>query len=240
MTHKLLIALLLLCCAGSIIALTGYGYSTVDVVFESTLPVELSSFTAIATQSNFVQLDWITQSETGVSGYYIYRNSSENLTAAAVVSTFIPAENTSSEQSYRFTDEEVTPGTWYYWLQNVDMNGQSAFHGSISVMLSDDNDNTTPPTIPTLTSLNSIYPNPFNPVTTIAFGLAKAEQVRIDIYNIKGAKVHTIVSGNLNGGTYRQVWNGTDDNGLALTSGIYFLRMTAGRYTSTAKLVLLK
>lgn len=232
----MLIALLLLC-AASIFALTGYGDSAVDVSFDATLPVELSSFTAIATQSNFVQLDWITQSETGVSGYFIYRNTSENLEAATVVSPIIPAGNTSSAQSYRFTDSEVTSGTWYYWLQNVDLDGQSAFHGSINVTLTDNNGT---PDVPHLTSLTGAYPNPFTPVTTISFNLAKSEQVTLDIYNVKGAKVRTVVSGQLPGGSYSRTWNGTDDNGVALSSGIYFARMTAGEYTSTAKLVMLK
>jgi flagellar hook assembly protein FlgD len=62
----------------------------------------------------------------------------------------------------------------------------------------------------------------------------------LDIYNVKGAKVRSVISGNLNAGTYRRTWNGTDDNGLALSSGLYFLRMTAGEYQHTAKLVLMK
>lgn len=237
---KTTLIIMMLCLTASIFALTGFGESPVFEITEDTLPVELSSFTAIATESNFVQLAWITQSESGVSGYYIYRNTANTLDNAAVVSPFVTAGNTSQEQSYSYTDSEVAPGTWYYWLQNIDMDGQVAFHGSISVTLSDNNGNNSTPVIPTLTSLNGIYPNPFNPVTTISFGLAKAEQVTLDIYNIKGAKVRTVVAGNLNGGTYRQVWNGTDNNGMALTSGVYFLKMTAGKYSSTAKLVLLK
>lgn len=207
---------------------------------DGTLPVELNLFTAYATQNNSIQLDWVTQSETGVSGYYIYRSISDNLYSADVVSPLIPAQNTSTEQSYRYTDYEVTPGIWYYWLQNIDIDQQMAFHGSISVTLTDNDGNNGAPVTPRLTSLNSIFPNPFNPVTTIAFGLARSEQVTLEIYNIKGSKVRTVVAGNLSGGTYRRIWNGTDDNGGALSSGIYFLRMTAGKYSSTAKLVLLK
>jgi hypothetical protein len=207
---------------------------------DGTLPVELNSFTASAAQNNSIRLEWITQSETGVSGYYIYRSCGENLYSADVVSPLIPARNTSSEQCYSFTDFEVTPGTWYYWLQNIDIDQQVAFHGSISVTLTDNDGDNGAPAIPRMTSLNNVFPNPFNPVTTIAFGLAKSEYVILEIYNAKGSKVRTVVAGNLSGGTYRRIWTGTDDNGLALSSGIYFLRMTAGNYTSTAKLVLLK
>lgn len=237
---KVMLLFVMLCCVMSICALTGFGESPMFEISAGTLPVELSSFTAIATESNFVQLDWVTQSESGVSGYYIYRNTESSLNGAVVISPLVTAGNTSLEQYYRFTDAEVTPGNWYYWLQNVDMNGQVAFHGSISVTLTDNSGDNGAPNIPTLTSLTGIYPNPFNPVTSIAFVLAKAEPVRLGIYNVKGALVRTVVAGNLNAGTYRREWNGKDDNGVALSSGLYFLRMTAGEYQHTAKLVLMK
>lgn len=240
MTNKVLIVILLLFCAGSIFALTGFAESGVFAITAETLPVELSSFTALPLQNSYVQLDWITQSETGVSGYYIYRNSTNDLDDAMAISTLVTATNSSAEQSYRYIDTEVEPGVWYYWLQNVDLDGQVAFHGSISVNLSDNDGDDGTPSIPNLTALNGIYPNPFNPVTTISFNLAKAEQVTLDIYNVKGAKVRTLDAAHLNEGSYRRSWNGKDDNGTALSSGIYFLRMTAGLYQTTAKLVLMK
>lgn len=236
---KTTLIIMMLCLTASIFALTGFGESAVFEITGETLPVQLSSFTAIATQSNFIQLDWITQSETGVSGYYIYRNTANSLDNAEVVSPFITAGNTSQEQSYSYIDREVTPGTWYYWLQNIDLNGQVTFHGSINVTLSDNNDNNGTPVIPTLSYLSAIYPNPFNPVTTISFGLAKSEQVSLGIYNIRGEKVRTVESKNLNSGTYLRTWNGTDDAGSSLPRGVYFLKMTAGEYTSTQKMVLL-
>ncbi len=205
-----------------------------------TLPVELSSFTANVTVSNFVQLDWVTQSESGVSGYYIHRNIVNSLIDAVVVSPFVTAGNTSNEQSYSFTDDEVESGTWYYWLQNIDMDGQMAFHGSISVTVTKPGDEPVTPIIPNLTSLTSVFPNPFNPVTTISFHLAKSEYVTLDIFNIRGEKVRAIASSSFNEGTYRSNWNGIDDHGMAVSSGVYFLQMTAGKYHTIAKLVLMK
>lgn len=204
-----------------------------------TLPIELSSFTVTQTSDFFVQLHWITQSETGVSGFYVYRNTVLDLTGAAIVSPFIPATNTSSETTYSYVDTEVAPGTWYYWLQNVDMDGDNTFHGPISIVINDGSGNP-PPVIPTLTSLDKVYPNPFNPLTTISYGLAKSENVSIQVYNIKGQPVRTLVSGAQSGGTYRLQWNGTNDNGRALSSGVYYIKMTAGKYTTTQKAILMK
>ena len=211
----------------------------IKTIGDETLPVEMSSFTAVVTADLFVNLHWVTQSETDVLGYYVYRNTSQNLSNASIVSPFIPATNTSSEAFYSYTDEEVSPGLWYYWLQNLDMNGDNAFHGPLSITLTTDNGNPTPE-IPLFTSLQSIYPNPFNPNATIAFGLAKAEKVSIEIYNIKGAKVRSFLSGTMNSGTYRRIWDGTDDNGRTVSTGVYYVKMNAGTYTSFKKIVLMK
>ena len=203
-----------------------------------TLPVELSSFNAVQTTLNYVQLNWTTQSETGVVGYYVYRSATDDLSMAAGVSALIDAANTSQVQSYSFVDTEVSPGTWYYWLQNLDMDGSSNYHGPVSVILTEDTIST--PDIPLITSLNNIYPNPFNPSTTISYGLAKAEKVNIQIFNIKGQLVRNLLSEPRQIGNYRIVWNGTDDRGQSLGSGMYFMKMTAGKYSKTSKVIMLK
>ncbi|MDP3113778.1 MAG: T9SS type A sorting domain-containing protein [Candidatus Cloacimonadaceae bacterium] len=205
-----------------------------------TCPVELSSFTALATQQNFVQLDWITQSETEVLGFYIYRNTISNLESAEMVSPLIAATNTSQEQSYRFTDREVQLGTWYYWLQNMDMNGEFNYHGPVSATLTGGIDVPVTPEIPLITSIQSIYPNPFNPVTTIAYGLDKAGDVKIEIYNIRGQRISTLISGTMNAGNYRVRWNGMDEDNRLCTSGVYLVKMITGQHSATRKIILLK
>ena len=84
------------------------------------------------------------------------------------------------------------------------------------------------------------YPNPFNPKTTIAFTLAKAGKVDINIYNLKGQKVKTLLSDNLLPGKHSIVWDGKDDKGSGLGSGIYFVKMQTGKTTETRKITLLK
>jgi hypothetical protein len=94
--------------------------------------------------------------------------------------------------------------------------------------------------IPVITELRSNYPNPFNPVTTIRFSIENVRNVNIDVYNVRGQRVRTLVNGVFATGSHVVVWNGTDDNGYAVSSGIYFYRMTAGEYSAVRKMILLK
>jgi len=94
--------------------------------------------------------------------------------------------------------------------------------------------------IPVVTALKGNYPNPFNPSTTIAFDMAREGHVNIEIYNIKGQRVKTLVSGEYAAGSYRVVWNGDDAVGRAVGSGVYFYRMTTTGYVKTQKMLLMK
>ncbi|MCD6180925.1 MAG: S8 family serine peptidase [Candidatus Cloacimonetes bacterium] len=84
------------------------------------------------------------------------------------------------------------------------------------------------------------YPNPFNPTTTILYNMQQEGPVTVDIFNIKGQKVKTLVNQHQDAGTHYAVWNGNDDNGNNVGSGIYFYKMRAGKYTSTKKMILMK
>ncbi|MBC8416328.1 MAG: T9SS type A sorting domain-containing protein [Candidatus Cloacimonetes bacterium] len=95
--------------------------------------------------------------------------------------------------------------------------------------------------IPSIIKLCGNYPNPFNPSTTITYSLNKDSKVTLEIYNIKGQKVRTLVNKEQPAGNYKTIWNGKDDNDRSIASGIYFYKMKAGgRYTSTKKMILLK
>ncbi len=98
--------------------------------------------------------------------------------------------------------------------------------------------------IPTVTELTGNYPNPFNPTTKINFSLKADSKVSLSIYNVRGQKVKTLVKNNMPAGWHSIVWNGRDDNGKSVSSGIYFSRFDAadddGDYTSIKKMILLK
>jgi len=88
--------------------------------------------------------------------------------------------------------------------------------------------------------LHPNYPNPFNPSTTISFDVRKSADVRIDIYNIKGQKVRDLVNGFYNAGKHSVVWNGLDDTGIDVSSGVYFYRIRVEEFVVTRKMVMVK
>jgi hypothetical protein len=93
---------------------------------------------------------------------------------------------------------------------------------------------------PAVTLLHDARPNPFNPETSIAFDLAASARVRLVITDVHGARVRTVLDENRPAGAHTVRWNGRNDAGNAVASGIYFVRMQAGAYSSVRKLVLLK
>ena len=94
--------------------------------------------------------------------------------------------------------------------------------------------------LPTKTTLGINYPNPFNPTTTIAYTVAKEGNVKIDVYNIRGQKVKTIVDDNHIVGYFKVEWNGKDENERDVASGVYFYRMQAEAFSETKRMLLLK
>ena len=88
--------------------------------------------------------------------------------------------------------------------------------------------------------LSQNYPNPFNPATNFQFSLSKFVHVKIDIFNIVGQKVRTLVDEEMRPGVYVADWDGEDGNGNFVSSGIYFYRMQAGDFSDMKKMLLLK
>lgn len=84
------------------------------------------------------------------------------------------------------------------------------------------------------------HPNPFNPTTTISYSLAESQKVELEIYNIRGQLVRTLVNSNQPAGKNSVVWNGTNDNNNPVSSGIYFSRLKTSEVTQSKKLMLLK
>lgn len=93
---------------------------------------------------------------------------------------------------------------------------------------------------PVITQLGANYPNPFNPTTTISFSLKESGPVTINIYNILGQKVKTLLSAKTQAGHHNLIWNGKDDNNLNVASGVYFYKMQSREYTNTRKMILMK
>jgi astacin len=94
--------------------------------------------------------------------------------------------------------------------------------------------------IPTNFVLKQNYPNPFNPMTEISFSLPKTSQTTLTVYNIMGQNVATLIDDVMQAGDHNVTWYGTTDYGEQVSSGIYFYRISAGDYTDSRKMVLMK
>jgi hypothetical protein len=102
--------------------------------------------------------------------------------------------------------------------------------------------NTTPveESLPRVTALYQNEPNPFNPTTRIKFDLAQQGQVEIRIFDVSGHLVRTLVHAKLAGARHEVTWNGLDDAGHRVSSGVYLYRLRTDDYAATKKMVVLK
>lgn len=207
---------------------------------EDTLPVELSSFSAVINAYNKVNLLWVTQTETNLTGFYVYRSDNADIASALQISPLISPTNTSTQQQYIYTDGSLTEdGMYYYWLQVAEMDGSNSLHGPTTVNFSGQSGPGTP-SIPLVTEISNIYPNPFNPATIISYSLAATADVSFTIYNSRGQVVRSFDKGIQTANTYKLSWNGKDNYGKECSTGVYFVRMNAGKDSFVRKAVLMK
>ncbi len=158
----------------------------------------------------------------------VYRNSA---LIATITDFTVNAEAT-------YADNDLPEGDYTYYVTNVYFNQfESTSSNTVSINVTANED----PIIPaTVTALSGNFPNPFNPNTNISYSIKTPAPVLITIYNLKGEKVRTLVNETKGNGMYKAAWNGKDDNGISVSSGVYLYRMQAGNYTSTKRMMLMK
>jgi len=188
------------------------------------VPVELTSFTAIATAEG-VLLNWTTATEINNHGFEIERSGDgvEFYTIAFVQG----AGTTTERREYLYTDKVEYKGgeTFYYRLKQVDLDGRVQYTDIIEVEFDVARDFV----------LHQNYPNPFNPSTTIKYAVPKTSLVSIKVYDLTGQEVASLVNEIKEAGTYEVKFDGRN-----LASGVYVYRMSADNFTSVRKLNLLK
>ncbi len=141
---------------------------------------------------------------------------------------YVYSLNAYANQNIRVAIQCVSNDAFVFMLDNVEI---------VSAGGTDNNNNSAPAIT---TALGSNYPNPFNPETTISYSVEKAGNVSIEIYNILGQKVKTLVNDKKEAGSHNVVWNGKDQAGNNVSSGVYFYRMKNGSYSKTNKMILMK
>lgn len=220
---------------------TAFSQWAIGSTLDHTLPVVLSSFTAVATAENVVKLSWTTQSESQLAGYRIFRAESDNLNAALQITNLIAGTNSSTGHSYQYTDSDVVPNNHYsYWLQQSEMNGDCIFHGPIHVYVNAGSEGEQSPELEITDAIRKVFPNPARQ-TTIDVSLSKEAQVSISVYNARGQKLRSLFSGYKGKGIHYLAWDGKDSQNRLCPSGIYFIELQVdGKTLQRSKFVLNK
>ena len=191
------------------------------------LPVELTAFSGKVIKNN-VELSWQTATEVNNYGFEIERRRSELSSSSSSWNKigFVPGNgNSNSPKYYSITDKNPNGASRFvYRLKQIDSDGKFEFSDEVEVEL-----------VPSEFALYQNYPNPFNPSTVIYYAIPTASNVRIEVFNVTGEKVATLVDGFRNVGNYDVVLNA---NGLS--SGMYLYRITAGTFVQTKKMILLR
>lgn len=205
-------------------------------------PVELSSFTCGLSVDGFVNLNWVTQTETGLLGYYVFRNTEEDYASAELISPLIPGTNTSQQQSYMYSDRDLMlDGTYYYyWLTSNEFDGTVNLYGPVSVQV-DNSGGSSAPSIEIVTGINKVYPNPFGSYASVTYSVAKDNSpVRLSVYNLRGELVRDLVSGVQGKNTYTTTWDCRDQQGKTCGNGVYLMVLKAGNESYVKRTILVK
>ena len=192
---------------------------------ETTLPVELISFSATGAKSN-VHLEWRTASETSNAGFYVERRKGESEDWAEI--GFVEGVGTTTDtQGYTFTDASFSEDTsiLFYRLRQVDLDGTVEYSPEVEVSLVVSNG----------VALKANYPNPFRKSTVVRYALPADMPVQLDVYDIRGRHVATLIDEVQSAGTKAITWTPED-----LASGVYLLRLEANGLTRTKKLNLVR
>ncbi|MGE5363464.1 MAG: T9SS type A sorting domain-containing protein [Bacteroidota bacterium] len=190
---------------------------------QTTLPVELTSFTGI-TMGNSVMLTWQTATEVNNYGFDVERSLANKIQWEKIY--FINGSgNCNSSKEYSFTDKPDGGSKYKYRLKQIDIDGKYEYSPEVEVNLE----------VPLEFSVKQNFPNPFNPTTKIEFSIPSENNVTIKVFNILGKEVATLLNEHRKSGTYS-----IDFYASNLSSGIYFYRIVSGNNSEIKKMILLR
>jgi hypothetical protein len=212
---------------------------------DHSLPVSFSSFTIIADNGSNL-LNWTTESEQNNAGFAVWRAEGDEIDLLPAMDQFIRlahydqygdlvgAGNSAQQHDYSFIDDQIDPGAvYYYLLEAIDLDGSGEFYEQWVAIES--------LSIPDAWELAQNYPNPFNPSTTIQFSLPEPGSVSLHIYNIQGELVQTLLNrASYNWGRYQVIWDGRNQYGASVASGVYFYRLQGEDFVRTRKMTLVR
>ena len=192
------------------------------------VPVELSSFTATAFNTEVV-LNWTTSSELNNMGFEIERKSLSDNNGWVTIGFVEGSGNTTTTKNYSFTDKNPVRGTLLYRLKQIDFDGSFKYYVTEGVNFKGVYSYT----------LEQNYPNPFNPSTVINYSIPVDGQVELVVYNILGSEVAVLVNEFKEAGNHSVEFS-TEDVENNIGSGVYIYKLKTGSFTQTRKMVVLK
>ena len=194
-----------------------------DWMWEPPVAVFISNFLAAEVEGG-MELSWDILADEQIKGFRIYRAQDDGPGVLVNADGLIPPDARS------YLDTEVASGNTYrYRLGVVGEDGGETSSPEITVTLR-----------AYVFALEQNHPNPFNPVTEIRFTVDREGPAWLRVYDVAGREVRVLVSDRITAGNHTKVWDGRDSRGNPVSSGVYFLRLTAGDRTLTRKAVLLK
>ena len=203
-----------------------------EIQFSLFNPVELSSFVGSVIEDRVV-LNWETVSQTNNAGFRVLR-STDGETYEVVSELIAGAGTTDQVMDYMFEDTSLPAAQIvYYVLEQIDLDGTINRSNPIEVLLG------ARFTLPTEFA-SAVYPNPFNPRTTISYDLPSDATVSIVIYDAIGQEIRHLVSQHYTAGRYSVQWDAKDHLGRSVGSGVYIAKIVAGPNTAIQKMLLLK
>ncbi len=205
---------------------------------DKTLPVELTSFTAVPVTEG-IQVNWATESEDNNLGFVLERKtkleSDFSIIASYKTNPGLAGKGTvATHNDYFFIDNSIFSGDiCIYRLSDVNSCGVKSCLGTIQAIAISEK-------LPDKTDLLPAWPNPFNPVTNIKYSLATDGNVNLVVYDIMGRVVTTLLQEKQQAGQYTCIWSGTTDGGGAAPSGVYFILLRTENLSRSQKVVLVK
>ncbi len=210
----------------------------VYIIVGATAPLgifELTGFTATP-RKKYVLLEWRTEAEFESYQWLVQRKLVNG--EYETIGTLDAQGHSTTPTEYQYKDNGITLGEKYYYrLLEVDLHGEKTEFGPLFVDLS------TRDLVPRKLYIAQNFPNPFERMTTIKFGIPlkyRDEAARLVIYDVTGRVVKTLISGKVEPGYYHIAWNGKDKNGKETGAGVFFYRLTVGESNLTKKMIYVK
>ena len=189
----------------------------------SAVDVAIASFTG-EYSGDIVSLGWMVSSDSPFDGYDIYRSEGDSEDFTRINKERIKAATA------KYSDLTAIPGRSYsYYISAVKGDEEAVRSTTIKLTLP-----------PKPVTLYQNFPNPFNPSTTISLFIPDRALVTLDIFDVKGKRVKTLINEIKPAGRYKAQWNGRNTRGNSVSSGVYYYRLVAGKKIITKKLVLMR